>query len=168
MSYLAKCLGYPREIGLSAFVLAFAVFIPSFWEGNNLKNLLAQVAPLLLLAVGQTFVLLIGAIDLTQGAIVGLSSVTLVVLLNSIGPIRRDMVGRELHANYPSIVCVDHAVPPGFHEDAAAQHSRPERALGGQISCVEYDHLPNDLHAAVLAGFVFDIPIRSSVAVDYG
>jgi len=34
------------------------------------------------------------------------------LLLNSIGPIRRDMVGRELHANYPSTVCVEHAVPP--------------------------------------------------------
>src|SRR2546430_13483285 len=76
------------------------------------------------------------------------------LLLNSIGPIRRDMVGCELNANYPSTVCVDHAVPPGIHEDAAAQHSRPERALGGQISCVEHDHLPNDLHAAVLAGLL--------------
>ena len=72
------------------------------------------------------------------------------LLGDAIGPIRRNMVGRELHAEYPSTVCVDHAVPIGIHNDAATQHSRPERALGGQISCVEHDYLPNDLHAARL------------------
>jgi ribose transport system permease protein len=77
----------PRELALVALVIAFAVFVPSFWDANNLKNLLAQSAPLLLLAIGQTFVLLLGGIDLTQGAVVGFASIAFVLLCNSIGPL---------------------------------------------------------------------------------
>ncbi|MFO0838331.1 MAG: ABC transporter permease [Phycisphaerae bacterium] len=75
------------EIAILLLVLCSALFIRGYAEASNLRNLMAQSAPILLLAIGQTFVLLVRGIDLTQGAMAGLSSVMLVVLLNVIGPI---------------------------------------------------------------------------------
>lgn len=76
---------FPREIALVAMLIAFAVAVPNFWHERNLTNILAQSAPILVLAVGQMFVLLVGGIDLAQGALVGLASVVLVVLFGVIG-----------------------------------------------------------------------------------
>ena len=70
------------------------------------------------------------------------------LLRDSIGPIRRNMVGRKLYADHPSTVCVDNAVPPLVPEDAAAQHPCPERALRFQVSGVEDDHPAHEFHAA--------------------
>jgi len=78
---------YPREITMLALIVACTLAIPSFGDASNVKNLLGQAAPLLLLAIGQTFVLLIRAIDLTQGVMVGVSSVVLFVLFKDIGPV---------------------------------------------------------------------------------
>ena len=78
---------YPREVSIAILLVVSLVAVPGFGEANNLKNLLAQASPLLLLAIGQTFVLLVGGIDLTQGALVGLASVLLFVLFGVIGPV---------------------------------------------------------------------------------
>ena len=74
------------------------------------------------------------------------------LLRDSIRPIRRDVVGCELDADHPATVSVDDAVPPVVGEDAAADHPRPEGALGGQVSRIEHDYLSHDLHADILAG----------------
>jgi ribose transport system permease protein len=49
---------------------------PFFLTGNNLTNLLVQVAPLASLAVGQLFVILVGGIDLSVGSLIALTTVT--------------------------------------------------------------------------------------------
>lgn len=84
-AYHRWVLPYPREIVLLAMILVFSIVVPNFWHERNLTNILAQSAPILILAIGQTFVLLVGGIDLAQGALVGLASVVLMVLFGVVG-----------------------------------------------------------------------------------
>jgi ribose transport system permease protein len=49
---------------------------PFFLTGDNLTNLLVQVAPLAALAIGQLFVILVGGIDLSVGSLIALTTVT--------------------------------------------------------------------------------------------
>ena len=69
----------PATIGpmaaLLAMLSAFSVLSPYFLTSSNLTNVLVQSAPLLVLAAGQTFALLMGGLDLSQGSIVSLVSV---------------------------------------------------------------------------------------------
>jgi ribose transport system permease protein len=59
----------------AAAFLAFAVTIPGFASAANISGILTAALPLLLLATGQTFVLVSAGIDLSAPAIVGLASV---------------------------------------------------------------------------------------------
>jgi len=52
-------------------------------QANTLSNLLINNAHLIILAVGMTFVILTGGIDLSVGAIIALSSVSGVMLINA-------------------------------------------------------------------------------------
>ena len=61
-----------------AFLLmctAFAILKPQFLNLRNIINVLRQIAVIFIMASGQTFVILSGGIDLSQGAIVNLVSV---------------------------------------------------------------------------------------------
>ncbi len=62
---------YAPSLTLTALILALAVFTtirnPSFTSPANIGQLLALVAPLAVLAIGQTAVLMVGAIDLSIG-----------------------------------------------------------------------------------------------------
>lgn len=49
---------------------------PFFLTGDNLTNVLVQVAPLACLAIGQLFVILVGGIDLSVGSLLALCTVT--------------------------------------------------------------------------------------------
>ncbi len=49
--------------------------IPDIASLDNLSNILSNTGPLLCIAIGQTFVLLVAGIDLSQGAVVSLASV---------------------------------------------------------------------------------------------
>jgi len=59
---------------LTAFA-AFAPFTPGFVTSDNLWSILISCLPLLLLATGQTIVLITAGIDLSVTAIIGLSSI---------------------------------------------------------------------------------------------
>jgi ribose transport system permease protein len=82
--------GFARRLLLSEYFvlwlmiiyfLALLPFLPSLSNPANLANILSNVWPLLAVAVGQTFVLTIAGIDLSQGAVVGLTSVVLGMLV---------------------------------------------------------------------------------------
>lgn len=60
----------------AAAFIAFTVTIPGFASGANIAGVLISLLPLLVLATGQTFVLVSGGIDLSATAVVGLASVT--------------------------------------------------------------------------------------------
>jgi ribose transport system permease protein len=69
-------------LGLLLFLwLLLGVSTASFWTSNNISNLLRQGSMTAILAVGQTFVIITAGIDLSVGAVVGFSSVTVAWLL---------------------------------------------------------------------------------------
>lgn len=76
--------------GLGIAILMFVVVsltVPSFATTTNLLNLLQQMAVVGIVAVGMTFVILTGGIDLSVGAVLELSSVIFAKLLNSGVPV---------------------------------------------------------------------------------
>lgn len=63
------------SVALGILFAAFSLLSPNFLTRSNFTNVLMQSAPLLTLATGQTFALLMGGLDLSQGSIVSLVSV---------------------------------------------------------------------------------------------
>ncbi len=59
--------------GLIVICVIFGIINPLFFSGDNIGNLLRQIAPILLIGIGQSFVLITGNIDLSIGSIVGMS-----------------------------------------------------------------------------------------------
>src|ERR687895_182744 len=66
---------YAPAIALGFALLAAAVLTPEFYSGTNLVNVLRQAAILGIVAIGQTFVLLTGGIDLSVGGVMGMSMI---------------------------------------------------------------------------------------------
>jgi ribose/xylose/arabinose/galactoside ABC-type transport system permease subunit len=64
-----------------AYFLAMAVFFPDLVSPRNISNQLSNVWPLLAVAIGQTLVIIIMGIDLSQGAIMGFVSVAGAVVM---------------------------------------------------------------------------------------
>ena len=57
------------------YFIILSIFIPSLTDPRNLSNQLSNVWPLLAVTVGQTFVLIVAGIDLSQGSIMAITSV---------------------------------------------------------------------------------------------
>lgn len=72
-------------IALVLLVLGIGAVEPSFLSVPRLRTLLEGVAPILLLALGQTFVILIGGIDLSSATLASLGSVLLGMWLPDLG-----------------------------------------------------------------------------------
>lgn len=73
---LSQLLALQESSVLVAFVAMIVVFIliaPAFLTGGNIDNLLVSSMFVLLVAVGMTFVLITGGIDLSVGSVMGLS-----------------------------------------------------------------------------------------------
>jgi ribose/xylose/arabinose/galactoside ABC-type transport system permease subunit len=60
----------------AVYFLACSAFVPDFASTENVGNICANLLPLLLVAIGQTFVLIAGGIDLSVTATIALSSVS--------------------------------------------------------------------------------------------
>jgi ribose transport system permease protein len=69
---------------LVMWVLAW-ILVPKFGSVDNIRNVLRQASDLGVAAIGILFVLLIGGIDLSVGALYGLSSVVLVTVMIQTG-----------------------------------------------------------------------------------
>ena len=63
------------SIALIVMFVIYSVLSPHFLTLQNVTNVLVQCAPLLILAAGQCFAVLMGGLDLSQGSIVSLVSV---------------------------------------------------------------------------------------------
>src|SRR5208337_4160209 len=61
--------------------LALSVETRTFWTANNIANLLRQGAMIAILAIGETFVIITGGIDLSVGAVAGFVSMAVAWLL---------------------------------------------------------------------------------------
>ncbi|MDB5057873.1 MAG: sugar transporter permease [Chloroflexi bacterium] len=72
-----------REAGIAVFLLLLVVFFatrsPHFLTGNNFNNILAAIAVLTIVAVGETCVILARQIDLSVGSILGMSALVVAV-----------------------------------------------------------------------------------------
>ncbi|TPM31862.1 ABC transporter permease [Mesorhizobium sp. B2-3-4] len=84
---------YNVLFGLTLLALLVLLWIvlslatPSFASGNNIANLLRQGSMIAIMAVGQTFVIITGGIDLSVGAVVGFATVVVAMLINAGVPI---------------------------------------------------------------------------------
>ena len=61
--------------------LALSFATTTFWTSNNIANLLRQGAMIAILAIGETFAIITGGIDLSVGAIAGFVSMMVAWLL---------------------------------------------------------------------------------------
>ena len=74
---------YGAAAALVLLVVANIIFTPNFAEMNNVRNVLLQVAPTVLVAVGMTFVMATGGIDLSVGSVMAIASAMAAVNLGS-------------------------------------------------------------------------------------
>ena len=74
-------LGLTLLLLLMAMWFALSIETTTFWTGNNMANLLRQGAMIAILAIGETFVIITGGIDLSVGAIAGVISMAVAWLL---------------------------------------------------------------------------------------
>ncbi|MEZ2332463.1 ABC transporter permease [Mesorhizobium sp. RCC_202] len=80
---------YNALFGLTLLALLVLLWIilslatSSFASANNISNLLRQGSMIAILAVGQTFVIITGGIDLSVGAVVGFATVIAAMLINA-------------------------------------------------------------------------------------
>jgi D-xylose transport system permease protein len=72
-------------VGLIVVWTLFQALNDNFLSPRNLSNLLLQIAVLGTLAIGMVLVLVIGEIDLSVGAIAGVSAATLAILITQAG-----------------------------------------------------------------------------------
>lgn len=59
--------------GLVVLCIVFGILNPVFFSNRNIANLLRQIAPILIIGIGQSYVLITGNIDLSIGSVVGMS-----------------------------------------------------------------------------------------------
>ncbi len=80
---------YMVYIGFVALFLFFAITLrdSGFTTTNNLLNIVRQTAIIATMAVAMTFVIAAGQIDLSVGAVAGLSSVTTAMTIERFGPV---------------------------------------------------------------------------------
>src|SRR4051794_8077988 len=77
----------PPAIALAAVLLAVLVVAPSFFGAGNLRDLALNNAPVLLVSIGMTLVILVGEIDISVGSQFAVCSVAAGVLAKAGVPI---------------------------------------------------------------------------------
>src|SRR5205085_1001310 len=78
----------PTYGALAALLLLLvinSVFTPNFFDVNNFRNILLQVAPTVLVAVGMTLVIATGGIDLSVGSVMAIASAVAATQLDKFG-----------------------------------------------------------------------------------
>jgi ribose transport system permease protein len=80
---------------LPVLLVAFALFVPNFVAVQNLLNVLRSSSYLVIIAAGQMLVLIVGGFDLSQGAVVALTSVTSALVM---------VAFKDTFANEPGLI----------------------------------------------------------------
>ena len=75
----------PAVLGLVSLVAVFGAMSEFFLTNRNFANLLTQAAPVMVIAMGLVFVLLLGEIDLSAGYASGVCGAVLVLLVTNQG-----------------------------------------------------------------------------------
>ncbi|HKQ99032.1 MAG TPA: ABC transporter permease [Pyrinomonadaceae bacterium] len=74
---------YGAAAALVLLLVANMIFTPNFADVNNFRNILLQVAPTVLVAVGMTLVIATGGIDLSVGSVMAISAAMAAVNLGT-------------------------------------------------------------------------------------
>lgn len=75
----------PIFVAIALLVVVTSVVEPKFLTGENFQNIVIQFGNLIFLALGMTFVIMAGFLDLSIGGIIGLVAVVTVTLIDKIG-----------------------------------------------------------------------------------
>lgn len=80
-------MGQVVSVGLALIVMSivFGILNPSFFSSENSANLLRQVVPIMIIGMGQSFVLITGGIDLSIGSVAGMSCMLSATLMATAG-----------------------------------------------------------------------------------
>ncbi|SFQ81436.1 ABC transporter permease [Hymenobacter arizonensis] len=73
---------YGAAIALTILLILNLAFTPGFASFNNFSNILVQVTPTMLVAIGMTFVIATGGIDLSVGSVMAIASAVTAVSLD--------------------------------------------------------------------------------------
>ena len=76
---------FSSVIGLILLVIISAILSPTFLKPVNLMNVITQISSASLVAIGMTFVILSGGIDLSVGSVVAFSGVVIAMTTPAIG-----------------------------------------------------------------------------------
>ncbi len=69
------------SIALFIMIIIFSIINKSFFSSQNTLNLLRQIVPILLIGIGQSYVLITAGIDLSIGSVAGMSSMISATLM---------------------------------------------------------------------------------------
>jgi len=75
----------PIFVAIAALVVVTSFVEPRFLTGENLDNIVRQFGTLIFAALGMTFVIMAGFLDLSIGGIIGLVAVVTVTLIDRVG-----------------------------------------------------------------------------------
>lgn len=81
----SNVLVYANVVALGLMILVFYLLNPNFLNLFNIKVLLTNLPPLLIMACGATYVRLLGSLDLSMGAVCSCANVILVRLMPEVG-----------------------------------------------------------------------------------
>ncbi len=72
-------------IGIVALIIVTSLVEPNFLTVGNLENIIRQFGTLIMVALGMTFVIMAGFIDLSVGGIISLVAVVTVMIVDKVG-----------------------------------------------------------------------------------
>jgi ribose/xylose/arabinose/galactoside ABC-type transport system permease subunit len=73
---------YGAAAALVLLILANVALTPNFADADNFRNILVQVTPTMLVAIGMTFVIATGGIDLSVGSLMAIASAVAAISLD--------------------------------------------------------------------------------------
>ena len=95
--------GLPAFLGLVVLLAVFTMTTKVFMTKGNIANIPTQAGPIIFIAMGLVFVLLLGEIDLSAGTAAGLSSAGMAIAVNHGGNLEAQLKGGMFGAY---IVCM--------------------------------------------------------------
>ena len=71
------------SVALVIMTIVFGIINPLFFSSGNITNLLRQVVPIMIIGMGQSYVLITGGIDLSIGSVAGMSCMISATLMTA-------------------------------------------------------------------------------------
>ena len=151
-------------LGLLALLVVMwvmaALLVPNFGTPDNIRNVLRQASDLSVAAIGILFVLLIGGIDLSVGAVYGLTSVVLVTVMLETGNFALSLavaIGTGVVFGLFNGVLVQWVRIPAFITTLGSFYIA--YAIAQMISAGSMLSMPaDDLFVGLQTGYLFGIP----------